>query len=275
MYRHLVILLISCMVSACTHLLFHPTRSQQINPEVLGVAYENVYIKTADNILIHGWYLHAETKPRAKVLFFHGNGENISSHVSMVAWMTRQGFDVILVDYRGYGLSQGRTDLKGSIRDVDTTIRYTINEILTEHEKLFVLGHSLGASLSIAALASNDYHGKVNALLSVSAFSDYHDIARDKLSSLWLTWPLQWPLSLTINNDFSPKMMVAKIAPVNLVIMHAEDDHIVPVYHADVLFEHANQPKYIEKVAGDHNQILLQSENQSLLLHYLNRFIDE
>lgn len=275
MNRRLLLLGLVFILQSCTQLLFQPLKSQMMTPDDLGVLYDDIYIKTNDKLVLHGWYLHAEGSPRAKVLFFHGNGENISTHVIAVAWLTRHDYDVILVDYRGYGLSQGTPGLRGSIDDVDEAIRYTIDELLGDNEKLFVLGHSLGGSLSIAALAENHYQGRVKALLSISAFSDYRNITQEVLSRLWLTWPLQWPLSFTVNNDYSPKNLVSKISPVSLVIMHSVDDHIVPVYHADVLFEQANQPKYIEKVAGGHNRILLWPENQVLLLDYLNRFVSE
>lgn len=272
--KHLLLGLV-LVLQSCTQLLFHPLRPHLITPDALAVSYDDIYIETSDQLTLHGWYLHALHEPRAKVLFFHGNGENISTHIIAVAWLTKHDFDVIMVDYRGYGQSQGLPDLKGSIDDVAAAIRYTIDEILAEDEKLFVLGHSFGGSLSIAALAENDYQGKVEALFSVSAFSDYRDITQDALSRYWLTWALQWPLSYTVNNDYSPKNLVAKISPINLVIIHAEDDPIVPVYHADVIFEHAKQPKYLEKTLGKHNRILLQPVNQTLLLDYLNRFISD
>ena len=275
MNKKLLLLGLVFILQSCTQLLFQPLKSQMMTPDDLGVLYDDLYIKTNDKLVLHGWYLHAEGRPRAKVLFFHGNGENISTHVIAVSWLTRHDYDVILVDYRGYGWSQGFPELKGSINDVDTTIRYTIDELLGENEKLFVLGHSFGGSLSIAALAENHYQGRIKALFSISAFSDYHTITQDALSRFWLTWALQWPLSFTVNNDYSPKNLVSKISPVSLVIIHSVDDQIVPLYHADVLYKQANQPKYIEKVAGGHNRILLWPENQVLLLDYLSRLVSE
>ncbi|MFW2374056.1 MAG: alpha/beta hydrolase [Gammaproteobacteria bacterium] len=263
------------LLQSCTQLLFYPIKPHLMTPDSLGILFDDIYIETEDKLTLHGWFLHAEHEVRAKVLFFHGNGENISTHINLVSWLTKHDYDVIAVDYRGYGQSQGVPDLKGSIDDVDAAVRYTIDELLGEDEKLFVLGHSLGGGLSIAALAQNDYQGRVKALFSISAFSDYRDMTQDALSTSWLTWALQWPLSFTVNNDYSPKKMVSEISPISFVIMHAEDDHIVPAYHADVLFEHAKQPKYMDKTLGDHNRILLWPENKALLLGYLNRFVAE
>ncbi|MCW8956980.1 MAG: lysophospholipase [Gammaproteobacteria bacterium] len=275
MIKKLLLLGLMLLLQSCTQLLFQPLRPQLMTPDALGVLYDDVYIETDGKPTLHGWHLYAEGEVRGKVIFFHGNGENISTHVISVAWLTRHGYDVITVDYRGYGWSQGFPGLEGSIDDIDAAIRYTIAELLAKDEQLFVLGHSFGGSLSIAALAENDYQGRVKALFSISAFSDYRDITQDVLSTFWLTWPLQWPLSFTVNNDYSPKQLVAKISPLSIVIIHAKDDQIVPVYHADILYSQAKQPKYIDITSGGHNRILLEPENQLLLLDYLNRFSSE
>lgn len=272
MIKNLLLVGFVLILQSCTQLLFYPLKPHLMTPHDLGVLYDDIYIKTDDNLILHGWQLYAEHEARAKIIFFHGNGENISTHMTMVAWLTEHNYDVIVVDYRGYGHSQGATDLAGSIADINSAIQYTIDELLEANQQLFVMGHSFGGSLSIAALAQQDYQGKVRALLSISAFSDYRDITQDALSSWWLSWVFQWPLSFTVNNDYSPKQLISSISPVDVVIIHGRDDGIVPVYHANVLYEHAKQPKYIDLTVGDHNRILLWPENRALVLDYLDKF---
>ena len=138
-------------MSACTNALFYPQTVQFSAPDRFGVIYENLEIETNDHIKLHGWKLFASDEVRGTILFLHGNGENISSHFLNVHWLTAYGYDVYLFDYRGYGKSEGIAQLDDVIKDADNMITYAINQ-LRDNEKLIVMGHSLGASLSIHAV---------------------------------------------------------------------------------------------------------------------------
>ena len=268
MFRLILVLLFTSL-QGCTYLLFHPQQTHLIRPDVLGIKYEDIYIDTRDKITLHGWKLYASTEPKGTVLFFHGNAENISTHVGHVYWLTEFGYNVIAVDYRGYGHSDGQPQLAGMIEDIQSALLYVAKN---EKQKLFVLGQSLGGSLVIAAVAQSESRSGVDAVISVGAFSDYHRITRQVLSRTWFTWLFQWPLSFTINNTFSPQNFISKISPVPVLIMHGVDDDVVPVSHADDLYGAAIEPKYIEKVPGDHNHLLDSRDNRALLVKYLEKF---
>ena len=133
------------------------------------------------------------------ILFFHGNAENISTHFANVYWLVAHGYDVYLFDYRGYGQSEGEAELDPIVDDMQMLIGHVLDD-LPANNKLIVMGQSLGASLSIYSVAHRRYRDRIEALVSVAAFSDYHDIAQDALSSSWVFWLFQWPLSKTISN---------------------------------------------------------------------------
>jgi fermentation-respiration switch protein FrsA (DUF1100 family) len=121
-------------------------------------------------------------------------------------------------------------------------------------------------------VANSDDKDHISALISIGAFSDYRQIVRDALSRSWLTWPFQWPLSLTVNNDYAPVEYVKDISPVPLLIMHSAEDEIVPYYHSELLYKAAGQPKFFEKLEGDHNHTFQYDHNRLILLEYLSRF---
>ena len=239
-----------------------------MTPEAAEVKYEDVYLQTTDNIILHGWKLFAEQLIQGTILYFHGNGENISTHFANVYWLKEKGFDVYLFDYRGYGQSTGTVDLDATIADAESMIRYSIEQ-LPENERLIVLGHSLGGSLAIHAVAHSQYQSHIDALVSVEAFSDYRQVTRDVLSTSWLTWWLQWPFSLTIDNSYRPLDSVARVSPVPLLIIHSRQDEIIPYHHAEALYEAASEPKILLPVNGGHNNIFKTEENRELLLDYL------
>ena len=210
---------------------------------------------------------------KATLLFIHGNAENISTHIGHVYWLVDHGFDVVAIDYRGYGRSQGKVDLQGSIGDVRTAINYVANNQRNLSQGLVLMGQSLGGSMSIAALSSVESRKKVSGLVVVSAFSDYHRVTREALSGFWLTWAFQYPLSWTVSNEFSPLKHVGGISPIPVVIMHGVHDPIINIAHAESLYEAANDPKFLEKIEGDHNHIFEIENNRELLLSYLRRFL--
>jgi len=256
------------VLSGCTNLIFHPMRPHYTNPDVVNVRFEDVFINTEDNIRLHGWKLSAEQGSNGAVIYFHGNGENISTHFLNVYWLTLHGFDVYLYDYRGYGRSEGFADLDAVIRDIETMIATTLDNVPAQ-QNIVVMGHSLGGSLSIFGVAHSQHRERIAALVSIDAFSDYHEVTQDVLSRHWLTWLLQWPLSFTVDNSYRPIDSTELVSPVPWLIMHSKNDEIVPFYHAEVLYEAAREPKRLVVTDSTHNNIFNKKMHRDLLLQYL------
>ena len=263
-------LLICCgTLVSCSHLLFFPLKKHIVDPAQHGVTVQDVYFPNTDGDLLHGWLLPAQSQIKATILFLHGNGENISTYVGAVYWLPKYGYQVFIIDYRGYGKSQGKISLTGAIQDIGSAIDYTVDNILND-EPFVVLAQSLGASMAVYAVATSANKAKMRALVLVSPFSDYREITREVLSRQWFTWLFQWPLSYTINNDFSPLRFIQDISPLPLVILHGRDDEIIPIHHARVLMEHAREPKKFVPLKGHHNDLLAIEENKQTLLRFLD-----
>lgn len=262
------VLLLAVSVSGCTNLLFQPLPQHFITPDAIGVLHEDIYIQVADGVRLHGWKLFAEDRNRGAVLFFHGNGENISTHFANVHWLTRYGFDVYLFDYRGYGKSSGVAQLDAVVADMDSMIGYTVSQ-LNAAEKLIIIGHSLGGSLAIHAVAHSEFRQRIHTLVSIEAFADYHDVTQDVLSKNWLTWLIQWPFSFTVDNSYRPLNAAPRVAPIPWLIMHSKRDEMIPYYHAEALYAAASEPKKLLAIDSDHNHVFNFQVNRDLLLNYL------
>ena len=202
--RLLLTIMLVFPLAACTNVFFQPQQIQYMTPDKVGMAYEDVYFGSEDGVKLHGWWLPAKGKAKGTVLFFHGNAENISTHIASVHWLPAQQYNVFLPDYRGYGLSQGSPTLAGAQDDINSAMKYLLQRADIDSERIVLLAQSLGGALSIYNVAHSPYRAKIKALITESAFSDYRGIVREKLDSFWLTWPLQWPLCFTIDNDYSP-----------------------------------------------------------------------
>ena len=267
-------LLISVLLlSACSNFLFFPLKPLPLTPDAAGILYEDIYLDTADGLKLHGWKLHAEKgsvdqKTAGSILFFHGNGDNVSTQLPNTFWLAKEGYDLYVFDYRGYGLSQGEAELDATINDMELMIAYVVNQ-LPENEKLIVMGHSLGASMAIYSVAHSNYLARIEALISIEAFSDYHDVTQDVLSTSWLFWLFQWPLSFTVDNSYRPLDSIELISPVPVLIIHSESDEMIEMYHAERLYEAAKEPKSFKLINSNHNNVFVNVENRKVLLDYL------
>jgi len=275
MQRLAFFLLTVLLLNACTHLFFHPQSRLVRTPAQLNLAYEDIYFTAADAVRLHGWWLPTQTETvQGTVLFLHGNAENISTHIASVAWLPGNGFNVFLFDYRGYGLSQGTPDLAGLHQDIEAALA-TVKQRVGDSPNLIVFGQSLGASLAITSVAVSAHRDLVRALVIDSAFTGYRDITQEKLASFWLTWALQWPLSLGINNTYRPLEAITHLSPIPILIIHGTADKTIPVHHAKRLYAAAREPKQLWLIPNQgHIQSLSRAEVRQRLLEYLIEFVN-
>ncbi len=243
MFRSLLCALLVLGLAGCTGLFLQPESGHRWDPATAGIAYEDVWLESADGVALHAWLLPVEeSEVRGQVLFLHGNAENISTHLASVYWLPEHGYEVLLLDYRGFGLSEGRADVSGIHRDSEAALRWLLGRGADYGLPTILLGQSLGGAVALTVAAESELGADLAGVVADSAFSSYRGIAREKFGELWLTWPLQWPLSLTISNRYSPLTRVHRIAPVPLLLIAGEDDWIVPPHHSQRLHDAANDP---------------------------------
>ena len=266
----IALLLVALLLGACTQLFLHPNREQVLHPEKMGLAYEDVRLPMGEGRHLHGWFLPAKA-PRGTILHLHGNAENISTFISLVHWLPARGYNVFLLDYRGYGRSDGVATIPDVHVDAQNALQYLVERGGPGSERLVVLGQSLGGSVGIYAVAHSAQRERVKAVISEGAFSGYSRIAREKMDSLWLTWPLQWPLSLLFSDEYSAEQALPRLGQVPLLVIHGTADKVVPYSHAQRLAGAAPGPHELWTVEGGaHVDALTRTEWRERLLRYLD-----
>ncbi len=239
------------------------------SPEQYGFSYEDIEFTSEDGTRLHGWWFTGEQPARGTVLYLHGNAQNISTHAGLIYWLTEYQYDVFIFDYRGYGKSAGEAELAGAIADIGAAKRYALQRV-QQKQPLFVIGHSLGASMGIYALAQD--HQGVEGAIFVAPFSEYSRVAREMLSTHWLGWLFQWPVSLSISDQFDPLKVVNRLQGMPSVFVYSEGDQVIHPQHVRALYERAADPKTLERVRGGHNQIFSVDETQRMIVATLNRW---
>ena len=255
-------------MSSCSNYLFFPKKSFPVTPYAADLLYEDIYIDSADRLQLHGWRIHSEKKRAGTILFFHGNGDNVSTQLPNTFWLAKEGYDLYVFDYRGYGLSQGEAELDTVISDMELMISYVAREI-PDNEKMIVMGHSLGGAMAIYSVAHSAHRDSIEALITIAAFSDYHDVTQDVLAKSWLFWLFQWPLSFTVDNSYRPLDAIGLISPIPVLIIHSKSDEMIGMYHAERLFEAAREPKAFRLIDSDHSNALITKDNRQVLFDYL------
>jgi len=263
--------------SGCNQLFFHPHSFLIDTPEKHGVEYRIENFHAADGTSLNAWFLPANNKNGGKatatVLYLHGNAENISTHFRSVAWLPAKGFNVLALDYRGYGTSDGTPSLAGLQLDIDAAMRHLLAHTDVDPNKIIIFGQSLGGALAIHYIAHSAYRANIRAIVIDSAFFDYRQITNEKLAGSFITWPLQWLPWLVIDNSYSPADSVAAISPLPLLLIHGNQDFVVPPVHSRQLYERAGDPKELWLIPGaGHTQSLNNEAVRNKLVEFLFRY---
>jgi hypothetical protein len=269
-----ILLLLTLLLSGCTQFFFFPSSALIDTPKRYGIQYQSENIKAADGTKLNAWFLPASSQvdhpKKPTILFLHGNAENISTHFRNVAWLPAAGFNVLALDYRGYGASEGIPNLDGIQLDIDAAMQSLLTHPGVDPNNIIIFGQSLGGALAIYYAAHNSYRAHIKAVVIDSSFFDYRGIAREKMASSWILWPFQWLPWLVINDNYSPANSVALISPIPLLLIHGDKDNVIPFHDSQQLFERAQEPKELWIVPGaNHTQSLNSAIMQKKLIDYL------
>ena len=252
---------------SCNKLFFYPQSQLLLTPDLVGLDYATVEIADSEGIILHNWLLKPTTEIQGRILYLHGNAENISTHIRSVYWLAYEGYEVLLLDYRGYGKSQGTPCLPKTILGVEAGFQW-LQTRASDDLPLFILGQSLGASLAAYSVGQHP-EWPLSGLILDAPFSSYREIAREKLSNVWLTWPLQKPLSYFFSDTYSPIHNIENISPRPLLLFYSANDNIVPGHHSQELFDRALQPKSLITTTERHTGTFLKVKHQKQLLSFL------
>lgn len=243
-----------------TRLIFLPTAPMMATPASIGLPYEQVHFTAADGVKLAGWFVPAADKAKFTILFFHGNAGNISHRLDTIKLYHRLGFNVFIIDYRGYGQSEGRPSEAGSYLDAEAAWHYLVEDRQVRPEQIIIVGRSLGGGVA-AWLAQ---HYPAGALVLESTFTSIPDMAAYQYPYL----PVR-PLARVRYNTLARVSTLA----LPLLIVHSPHDEVIPYNHGRQLFEAAPEPKQFLETQGGHNDGFLIS--QEIYAMELKGFIEK
>lgn len=236
--------------------LFYPTKTIEISPKDIGLAFEDISLKTSDNKEISAWFVPAEGAHHT-ILFCHGNAGNISHRIEKLKFFHDLKCNILIFDYRGYGHSVGRPSEQGLYQDAQAAYDYLLSKNIPAKE-IIGYGESLGGAIAVELALKNP----MQALILESTFSNIKDMVKR-------TFPLlpHWVLS----SRFDSKAKIRSISIPKLII-HSINDEIVPYTLGEKLYTASALPKEMAQVHGGHNSCFY--ESNALFREKISAFLE-
>ena len=228
-------------------MIYYPSREIQETPAHRGWKFDETWLTATDGARLNGWFVPSEKESRLTVLFLHGNAGNISYRLDKLAILRDLGANVFIIDYRGYGRSEGKPNEPGTYLDAQAAYEHLTKRLSLEPGGIVVYGESLGSAVAVD-LASRT---SVGGVIIEEAFTSIADVGQRMYPFL----PVRW----LVRNKYDSLSMIGRInAP--LLIFHSRDDEYFSMRHAERLLAAAREPKRLVVLRGGHNDAFLVSE---------------
>jgi uncharacterized protein len=248
--RRIMLLLVYALVACCIlawflvrwaepRLAFFPTTGELETPRDFGVAFDALTINTIDGEHLRAWMMRAPAA-RANVVYFHGNGANLSNWSPILTAIVRRGYSVFAFDYRGYGQSTGRPTERGLYRDVDAIVEQARSG-RSESTPTIYWGRSLGATMAAYAATVQAPDGIILESGFVNARAAIRSSPILLLLSVFASY--RFPTAEFVNRAKRP-----------VLVMHGNRDGVIPFALGQELFNAVTVPKqFVVIEGGDHN----------------------
>jgi murein DD-endopeptidase MepM/ murein hydrolase activator NlpD len=272
--RIVQILALGLLLNACSSLFYYPSKLTHFPPEMVDAKPQDVWIAMPSKGQLHAWYFPqiSEKKSKAVLVYFHGNSGNVTSHFLNLYWLTRQGFDVLLFDYRGFGFSTfskapAEITRLSTIEDGVAALEWAAKQ--DGARPLIVYGQSLGGAVAPQSLVRFKDRARVKLLFLESTFHSYRGAMSRVMSTSWLTWAFQWVPYLSLSEDYSSKHVLSEIAPIPTVVMHGNRDRTVAYGLGRKVYERLSNPKEFWHIEGGQHSDAFWAHNGTVRRRFL------
>jgi pimeloyl-ACP methyl ester carboxylesterase len=229
----------------------------QIDSQFHDPSLQEIVFNSPDDIKLHAFYFPRPDHEWA-VLFLHGNAGNASHRLPHAQQLANLGLNVLLLEYRGYGKSEGTPSEQGVYRDANAAIEYLVHTLDFPKERILIFGRSIGTAVAIEVAQQQPFAG----LILVAPLLSGRDMARHHNLS-WLNWLAGKPF------DSAGKISLVT-APV--LFIHGDRDQIIPIAMGRRLFDLCTAPKEFRVVSGaGHNDVIAIAGDQ--FWEWVNLFI--
>ena len=219
------------------YFIFRPDEDLSADPGAMGLEFEDVRFTAADGVMLHGWFVPGRNG--ATLVLLHGNAGNISGRLRRLAELHRRlGMNVLIFDYRGYGLSEGRPSEKGTYLDAEAALDYVGSRGDVDEGRVALFGHSLGTAIAVETTVRRE----VYALLLESPFTSIRAMAGHN-------YPFVPGIGMILRTKYDSLSKIENVGT-PLLVLHGDRDDTVPIRMGRALYEAAVEPKRFLAIEG-------------------------
>jgi fermentation-respiration switch protein FrsA (DUF1100 family) len=241
------ILLFVITLSGCSSLLYYPVQETIFNYQELKLPYEELHFPSKNGKMLHA--VHFKNRkgvpPKALIVFFHGNGQNLSSHFATLAWILEFSYDYLIFDYEGYGQSEGSPSPENTVKDGIAAIQLATATL--PHTPLVIFAQSLGGTVALRSILeiAKDIPGQypIQWIIIDSSFTSYQAAARSILSRHWLTWIFQPFGTLFLSDEWTADRKLNLLPKVPVLVIHGKKDATIEYNLGQFLYASIPGPK--------------------------------
>lgn len=206
-----------------------------------GFTIESIIFKSKNGNNLNGWFLKPkDKKPTITLLHLHGNAGFLLSQYQTISPLLKNGFQVFIFDYSGFGFSEGEATRKNVLIDALSALDYIKDRQDVKETRLVIYGQSLGGHL--AAVVGTQRQSDIDGLVIEGAFSSHKDIASSTIPVLG---------RILVKEIYSAKKSIKDFYK-PLLVIHSAEDKEIPFYMGKKIFDNANTPKEFYEIKRCH-----------------------
>lgn len=244
-------------------------RTNVPRPSQFGIAdFEELFIPTPDGESLSAFFIRANKQHmrNVTVLMFHGNAGNIGYRLPIAKILVDDlHCNVLMLQYRGYGLSSGNPNEKGLNIDAQTGLDYIRQRHELRGTKIVIYGQSIGGAVAVSLTARNQKHEDIAGVILENTFTSIKKLIPSAFPPARFLAPLChqiWP-----NEETLPA-----ITKIPILFLSGLKDEIIPPSHMAKLYQVCRAPKvWRELPNGSHNDTVAEPR----YFYYIDAFLDE
>lgn len=238
----MVIVACSFLASCAYNGLFFPLDSRQ--PNALDVVVESHQLSSFDNNPLNVSVIKPKGNVKAVLFVLHGSGSTVNNWVHVVQNMADYGYEIVMMEYRGFAGSSGEAGHLNVVQDAKQVLNWLNQQYDRKALPMLVMGQSYGGQIAISIVEENPE--LADGLITEGAFTSFKDIAVNTTPTFvrFFTW-------LTFAEPYNGRERLSNITLPKLII-HSNDDKVVPFFMGQTLYKSALAPKQFMEVSGGH-----------------------
>jgi uncharacterized protein len=229
-----------CLVN---YFAFHPEKVPENTPPIDRAGIFELFLDSGSKTKIHCFYFENKNSEKV-VLYLHGNAGNAYHRIDDAHSLRQTGTNVLLIDYRGFGKSEGSPSEEGIYEDTFSAYQYLINDKHFDDKNLFILGRSIGTTAAIHIAQ----HKHIGGLILITPLSS----GREMAGVMDLGF-LSWVAGSSFDNVGKAKNIKSPV-----LVIHGDRDRITPIQMGEKVYQELPEKtkKFITVPGAGHNDLV-------------------